>query len=42
MRSEIVVEANYSVDGNLDWRIDPDRFGDTTAGAALAYSLQAL
>jgi hypothetical protein len=42
MRSEIVVEANYYVDGNLDWRIDPDRFGDTTAGAALAISLQAL
>lgn len=39
---EVIVEGSYKVDGNLEWRFDLDRYGDSTAGAFLAGSLQTL
>jgi len=39
---EVIIEGNYRVNGDLEWRFDPERYGSSTAGQILAVSLQSL
>ncbi len=40
--SEVVIESNYKVDGNIEWRFDQDWLGQGTPGAILSNSVQAM